>query len=95
MQADPVEDGLKALGVSVEKREDLSPTTQMIAIGLGSILGSYGGALMGFGLIGRALVSLAGAAAAQVAVTYRIGPREDQGDQPEEGPSSPRRGCYL
>jgi hypothetical protein len=84
---DPLEEALEKVGVHLEKR-DVSPITQMIASGLGSIAGSVvAGHFFHLGTIGKALASLGGAVAGHLAVTYRVQlekPR-DQGeaDRPE------------
>lgn len=71
MKKDPLEEALEKVGVHLE-RKDVTPLTQMIASGLGSIAGHVGGSLMGLGTIGKAVSSLAGAVIGHVAVTYRI-----------------------
>ncbi|HZU99389.1 MAG TPA: hypothetical protein VFF73_21960 [Planctomycetota bacterium] len=69
---DPLEEALEKVGVHLEKR-DVSPVTQMIAGGLGSIAGSFlGGRFLHLGTIGKALASLGGAVVGHVAVTYRV-----------------------
>lgn len=68
---DPVEGGLRTLGLHVERRE-ASQLEQMIASGLGGIAGSAVGALLGAGTIGRALASLGGSVLGHILVTHRV-----------------------
>lgn len=80
-QDDPVTDALKKLGVRVEPVE-ASPFKQMLASGLGGIIGSAIGAGLGMSWLGRALCSLGGSVAGQVAVTHRV----SCGDEGERKP---------
>lgn len=83
-KADPLEEALKKVGVRLEKKPDVHPVTQMLGSGLGGIAGSIAGGYLGLGVIGRALVSLGGAVAGHVAVTYnvRFGRESDDRDSP-------------
>jgi hypothetical protein len=70
-QDDPIADALKKVGVHVE-RVEASPMKQMLASGLGGIIGSAIGAGLGMSWLGRALCSLGGSVAGQVAVTHKV-----------------------
>lgn len=89
VKKDPLEAALEKVGVRLEKREDVNPLTQMIASGMGGIAGQVvGGSILKLGGVGRAVVSLMGAVAGHVAVTYRIRfekPKTEEGhvDRPE------------
>lgn len=91
---DPLEEALEKVGVRLEKK-DVSPITQMIASGVGSIAGHVvGGSLLHLGTIGKAVTSLAGAVVGHVAVTYRVRfekPKaEDEGEVSAEPAPEPR-----
>lgn len=68
---DPLTDGLKKVGVHIEPRE-ATVMQQMLASGVGGIIGSAVGAALGLGLIGRGLTSLGGSIAGHLAVTHRV-----------------------
>jgi outer membrane lipoprotein SlyB len=71
VQKDPLEAALEKIGVRLEKK-DVNPLTQMLASGVGGIAGQVVGGALKLGGVGRAVVSLLGAVAGHVAVTYRI-----------------------
>jgi hypothetical protein len=71
-RTDPLEDALARVGVRLEKKPDVHPVTQMLASGLGGIVGGELGALAGLGLLGKALSSLAGAVVGHVASSYNV-----------------------
>lgn len=71
MSDDPVEDGLRKLGIHVERRE-ASPLKQMIGSGLGGIAGSAVAAAVGAGWLGKALASLGGSVLGHIVVTHRV-----------------------
>lgn len=68
---DPIEDGLRRLGVHVERR-DATPLQQMVASGLGGIAGSALAAVVGAGWLGKALASLGGSVLGHVVVTHHV-----------------------
>ena len=68
---DVVVETFARFGVEVEKREGVDPLQQMIGSGLGGIAGTIVACSAGGGPITRALVSLTGAVAGHIFVTYR------------------------
>lgn len=84
MNDDPVEDGLRKLGIQVEPRE-ASALKQMVGSGLGGIAGSAIAAAVGAGWLGKALLSLGGSVVGHMVVTHRVtyAPPRRSGDEPE------------
>jgi outer membrane lipoprotein SlyB len=80
-QDDPITDTLKKFGVRVE-RVEASTMKQMLGSGLGGIIGSAIGAGLGMGWLGRALCSLGGSVAGQVAVTHKVSCGDEGGREP-------------
>lgn len=82
---DPIEDGLKRIGLHVERRE-ASQLEQMVASGLGGIAGSAFAAVVGAGWLGKALASLGGSVIGHIAVTHRVTYEPLQRPEAPEGP---------
>jgi hypothetical protein len=82
----PVGDLLHPLGLAVEPRE-VGPIAQIVASGVGSLIGSVVAAAAGYGMVGRAVASIGGAVLGHVVVTNRI-VREPRVER-VEGPASP------
>jgi hypothetical protein len=68
---DPLEEALEKVGIHLEKKE-VSPITQMLAGGVGGILGSVAGGMLGLGWIGKAFTALGGSIVGHVGVSYRF-----------------------
>lgn len=90
MSDDPVDEGLRRLGLHVERRE-ASPLEQMVASGLGGIAGSALAAVVGSGWLGKALLSLGGSVVGHMVVTHRVTyepmARRDVASDAPEGPT--------
>ena len=83
---DPLKDGLKKLGVHVERRE-ATVLQQMLGSGLGGIIGQGIGLAVGASWLGRGLISLAGSIAGHMVVTHRVVYEPKTGGDP--APESP------
>ena len=79
----PVEGSCGKMTVQIEKREP-SMVVQMLASGLGSIIGGELAGALRWSPLGRAFGSLAGALVGHCAVTYRIvlGKKGESGTSP-------------
>jgi hypothetical protein len=90
---DPVSDAFERAGIHVERRE-AGPYEQMIASGVGGIVGTALAAAAGSGWIGRALASLGGSIVGHLAITHRViieRPGDDRRRPVADGPDAPSR----
>lgn len=84
---DPLSDALRPLGIEVERRE-AGPIEQIVASGVGGIVGNLIGSGLGLGLVGRGALGILGSIAGHLAVTHRVVPPPTVAP---DGPESPMR----